>query len=180
MRKITTRQLSAAGIVGALYAVLSIFGSVFGITFGPVQCRFSEALCVLPFFLPETVWGLFIGCLVTNILSPYGPLDMVVGSLATLLAAAATSRCKNRFAATLPPVIANMTLVGGLIAWQEVGFGNAFWKAFAYHALTIGAGEAVACCLLGSLLLCELPKIPFFRRAMAERSGKSDKNEKTA
>ena len=172
MRKITSKQLSLAGIVGALYAVLAIFGSVFGITFGPVQCRFSEALCVLPFYLPETAWGLFVGCIVTNILSPYGPLDLAVGSLATLLAAVITSRCKKRFTATLPPVISNMVLVGGLIAWQEVGFGGAFWKAFAYHAMTIGAGEAVACCLLGSVLLAELPKIPAFRRLMAERGGK--------
>ena len=59
--KLHTRQLTCAAIVGAAYAVLSIFGSIFGITYGPIQCRFSEALCVLPFLLPETAWGLRAG-----------------------------------------------------------------------------------------------------------------------
>ena len=68
--KLHTRQLTCAAIVGAAYAVLSIFGSIFGITYGPIQCRFSEALCVLPFLLPETAWGLGVGCLIANLLSP--------------------------------------------------------------------------------------------------------------
>ena len=59
---------------------MGYFGNIFGLTFGPVQCRFAEALTVLPFLAPVTSWGLFIGCLTVNILSPYGPLDMVVGS----------------------------------------------------------------------------------------------------
>ena len=92
--KLHTRQLTCAAIVGAAYAVLSIFGSVFGITYGPIQCRFSEALCVLPFLMPETAWGLGVGCLIANLLSPYGILDIVVGSAATLLAALLTARCR--------------------------------------------------------------------------------------
>ena len=52
MKKITVRQLTVAAMVGAAYAVLAIFGSVFGISYGPIQCRFSEALCVLPFLFP--------------------------------------------------------------------------------------------------------------------------------
>ena len=84
MKKITVQHLATAAVVGAAYAVLSIFGSVFGVTFGPVQCRFAEALCVLPFFFPETAGGLFVGCLITNLLSPYGLLDIVIGSLTTL------------------------------------------------------------------------------------------------
>ena len=94
--KLHTRQLTCAAIVGAAYAVLSIFGSVFGITYGPIQCRFSEALCVLPFLMPETAWGLGVGCLIANLLSPYGILDIVVGSAATLLAALLTARCKKK------------------------------------------------------------------------------------
>ena len=85
--KLHTKQLTLAALTAAAYAVLSYFGSIFGITYGPIQCRFSEALCVLPFFLPETAWGLGVGCLIANLLSPYGVLDIVVGSAATLLAA---------------------------------------------------------------------------------------------
>ena len=96
MKKMTIQHLTTAAVVGAAYAVLSLFGSVFGVTFGTVQCRFSEALCVLPFFFPETVWGLFAGCLITNLLSPYGLVDIVVGSLATLLAAFLTSKCGKK------------------------------------------------------------------------------------
>ena len=87
MKKLTLRHITTAAAVGAVYAAMSMLGSVFGVTFGPVQCRFAEALCVLPFFFPETVWGLFVGCLITNLLSPYGLVDIAVGSLATLLGA---------------------------------------------------------------------------------------------
>ena len=114
--KLHTRQLTCAAIVGAAYAVLSIFGSIFGVTYGPIQCRFSEALCVLPFLLPETAWGLGVGCLIANLLSPYGVLDIVVGSAATLLAALLTARCKKKWLAPLPPVLANMVLVGLVLA----------------------------------------------------------------
>ena len=78
MQKLQTQHLTRAAAVGAAYAVLSLFSSVFSLTFGVVQCRFSEALCVLPFFFPETVWGLFAGCLITNISRPYGLLDLIV------------------------------------------------------------------------------------------------------
>ena len=97
MRKITTRQMTVAAIVGALYAALTLLSSVFGIAYGPVQFRFSEALCVLPFLFPETAWGLFAGCWVANLLSPYGLPDMIIGSLATLIAALWTSKCRSKW-----------------------------------------------------------------------------------
>ena len=86
MSKWSTRQLATAAIIAALYTVMSLLSSVFGLTYGPIQCRFSEALTVLPFFLPEAVPGLFVGCLVTNLMSTVGPLDIIFGSMATLLA----------------------------------------------------------------------------------------------
>ena len=87
MSKFNTRELTLAALVAALYAVLSYFGNIFGLTYGPVQCRFAEALCVLPFLFPATAPGLFVGCLITNLMSTVGALDIVFGSLATLLAA---------------------------------------------------------------------------------------------
>ena len=163
---LTTKKLTAAALTGAAYAVLSYFGSVFGITYGPIQCRFSEALCVLPFFLPETAWGLGVGCLITNLLSPYGLLDIVMGSLTTLLAAFLTSRCKNRWLAPLPPVVCNGILVGGMLAWEQVGFTGAFGVTFALNAASVALGELIACYGLGSLLLWRLPKMPFFKNRM--------------
>jgi uncharacterized membrane protein len=164
-----TRRLTLAAAVGAAYTVLTVFASVFGITYGPVQCRFSEALCVLPFFFPETALGLFIGCLISNILSPYGLLDIVVGSLTTLLAALLTARCRSPYLAPLPPVALNALFVGAMLAWEQTGGTAAFWPAFAFNAATVGAGEAVACFVLGGLLLWQLPRIPFFRRLIDER-----------
>ena len=165
--KIRTRQLTLAALTAAAYAVLSYFGSIFGITYGPIQCRFSEALCVLPFFLPETAWGLGVGCLIANLLSPYGVLDIVVGSAATLLAALLTARCKKMWLAPLPPVICNMVLVGAEIAWFSTQEGAAFWPAFAFNSLTVGIGEAAACFILGSLLLRVLPRVPALKGRIA-------------
>ena len=150
--KLHTKQLTLAALTAAAYAVLSYFGSIFGITYGPIQCRFSEALCVLPFFLPETAWGLGVGCLIANLLSPYGVLDIVVGSAATLLAALLTARCQKKWLAPLPPVIANTVLIGLVLAYEQAGTSAAFWPTYAFNALTVGLGEAVACYGLGGLL----------------------------
>ena len=115
-------------------------------------------MTVLPFLMPEASWGLFIGCVLSNILSPYGPLDMIVGSAATLLAALLTARCRNKWTAALPPVLCNAILIGALIAWEEAGVGNGFPPAFFYNALTVGLGEAVACYVLGIPLLGVMQK----------------------
>lgn len=170
MRKYSVRDLTLAAMVAALYAVMSYFGNIFGLTFGPVQFRFSEALCVLPFLFPATAPGLFVGCLITNLLSPYGPLDIVVGSLATLTAALWTMRMPNRWLAPLPPVLCNMVLVGFTIGFAEAGgFTAVLPAAWAYNGLTVGLGELGACYALGMLLLYALPKIRFFRPMIPER-----------
>ena len=147
--KLHTKQLTLA------YAVLSYFGSIFGITYGPIQCRFSEALCVLPFFLPETAWGLGVGCLIANLLSPYGVLDIVVGSAATLLAAVATRLLgKIRFGglpwlSALPPILFNAVAIGGEWCYAMTGSINgAFWV----FAGQIALGQLPPC-LLGVWLI---------------------------
>ena len=160
----SVRKLTRAAIVAALYTVLSYFAGIFGLAYGPIQCRFSEALCVLPFFFPETVWGLFVGCILTNLLSAYGMVDIVFGSLATLIAALCTARLRSRWLAPLPPVIANGLIIGAVIAWYETGFGEGFPAAFAYNGLTVAAGEAIACYVLGMILLALLPRISLFAR----------------
>ena len=159
----TTKQLATAGIIAAIYTVMSLLSSVFGIAYGPIQCRFSEALTVLPFFLPEAVPGLFIGCIVTNLMSTVGPLDLLLGSLATLLAALWTARVRNRWLAPLPPVLCNAVIIGAMIAWYEVGFTEAFWGMFAFNALTVGIGQILACYGLGLLLMKALSHTPSFR-----------------
>ena len=163
MRKFTTRELTLAAFVAALYAVMSYFGNIFGLNFGAVQCRFAEALCVLPFLFPCTAPGLFVGCLITNLMSTVGPLDIIFGSLATLLAALSTAKMPNRCLAPLPPVIFNGVIVGAMITWYEVGFGPGFWPVFAFNGLSVAMGEVMACYVLGSLLLSALPRISVLR-----------------
>ena len=167
MSKWSTRQIATAAIIAALYTVMSLLSSIFGLTYGPIQCRFSEALTVLPFFLPEAVPGLFVGCLVTNLMSTVGPLDIIFGSMATLLAALWTAKMPNKFLATLPPVICNAVIVGAEIAWFSTQEGAAFWPAFAFNSLTVGIGEAAACFILGSLLLRVLPRVPALKGRIA-------------
>ena len=122
MRNNLTRRLCTGGVIAALYAVLTLALPM--LSYGPVQIRFAEALTVLPFFLPEAVPGLAVGCFVANLIgSPYA-LDWVVGTLATLLAALWTSKLKHKWLAPLPPVICNMVIVGAEIAWFEGGFGT--------------------------------------------------------
>ena len=160
-RKFTIRDITLAALTGGLYTALSYFGSIFGLTYGPIQCRFSEALTVLPFLNPLTAWGLFAGCIISNILSPYGPLDLVFGSLVTLLAGLLTARCKDRRLAPLPPVICNGVIVGGVIAFEEAGLTAAFPAAFALNGITVAFGEALACYILGLPLLALLEKARF-------------------
>lgn len=164
MRNSKARNLTVCAAVAALYTVLSYFGNIFGLTYGPIQCRFAEALCVLPFFMPITSWGLFVGCILTNLLSAYGLVDIIFGSLATLLAALCTARMPNKWLAPLPPVVANGLIIGAMLGWiQAGGFNSAFWPAFLYNGATVALGELLACYVLGMILLYVLPGIKFFR-----------------
>lgn len=164
MRKLTVRDLTLAAMVAALYAVLGYFGDIFGLTFGPVQLRFAEALTVLPFLFPATAPGLAVGCLITNLLSPYGPVDIIFGTLATAVAAWLTARMPRWYLAALPPVLVNMVILPPIWAWSEVGAVNAaFWAACGYNAVTFAVGEILVCYVLGTVLLKALPKVPYFR-----------------
>ena len=146
----TTRRIAAAGFLAALYAVLTIFLPV--PQYGGIQFSAAEAFTVLPFLFPEAIWGLTVGCFIANLFSPF-MLDCVFGTAATLLAALWTSRVKKSWLAPLPPVICNAVIIGAEIAWFAAGEGENFLFAWAWNALTVGLGEAVACYGLGLLLL---------------------------
>jgi len=144
------RKIVFAGALAALYAALVYMNAAY--SFGPVQLRLAEALTVLPFLFPEAVPGLFAGCLIANLVSQFGLPDIVFGSLATLLAAWLTSRCKHRWMAPLPPILVNMAVVGALITLYTPGK-EATLIAFAANALLIGVSQAAACAGLGIPLL---------------------------
>ena len=169
MRKFSTRELTLSAMVAALYFVLCYFGNIFQLTFGPVQVRLGEALTVLPFLFPSTAPGLTVGCLLTNVLSPYGPIDMIVGTLATALAAFLTARMPRWYLAGLPPIVMNALLLPPMWAWAETGALNeAFWAAYGLNLWTFVVGEALACYVLGTVLLRLLPRIRFFYHLILE------------
>ena len=167
MQPLTKTQLLVLnGVIAGTYAALTLAASALNLAYGPVQFRFSEALTILPFLFPGTWPGLFVGCLAANLLSPYGLVDVVCGSAATLLAALWTSRVKHKLAAPLPPVLCNMVIIGAMIAWYEVGFTAKFPAVFAASALWVGIGEAAVCYILGMLLIREIPKVSYLRKFM--------------
>ncbi len=153
---LTTRSLCVSAIIAALYAAATLL--LAPISYGGVQCRLSEALTLLPILLPQAIPGLFVGCLVSNLLSPMGmnALDIVFGSLATLLAAVGTYHFRARplLAATCP-IVSNAVIVGLVIALSSN-------LPVPYTMLTVGIGEAVAVAL-GFALLAALRRIDLNR-----------------
>ncbi|MBE6932309.1 MAG: QueT transporter family protein [Ruminococcaceae bacterium] len=152
--RISIHRLTACGILACVYAVLTIATAAFA--YGPIQFRIAEALCILPFFVPWSIWGLTMGCVLANLFSTVSALDVVVGTAATLLAAFLTSRCRKPWLAPLPPVICNAVFVGALIA--ATGMPEAFWEGFWLFALQVGAGELAVMYLLGLPLLLTLKR----------------------
>jgi len=168
--KTQVRKVIFGAIIAALYTVLTFLSASFLIAYGPFQFRISEVLTILPFFFPVAVPGLFVGCILANILSPYGFADMIVGSTATLFAALCTMRLgksdKSEYLtvkalACLPPVIFNALFIGALIAYFMVGAGeaDAFWAAFVVNALQVGFGQLVVIYILGLPLMIYLPRM---------------------
>lgn len=155
-KRVTPKKLATAAIIAALYAALTIF--IMPASYGVMQLRVSEALTVLPVFTPAAIPGLFIGCMIANIVSPVGFVDIIFGSAATLLAAVCTFMLrKHKLLALLPPVLANAIMVGTeLYYFYNVNYSLPacmFW---------VGLGEAVACYGLGyplSILLDKHPEI---------------------
>ena len=150
MKKEKLIYLAQSGIIAAAYAALTLL--FYPLSYGLSQLRVSEGLCILPYFTPAAVPGLFLGCIVANIFGGFGLLDIVCGSLATLIAAYATYKIKNKWLAPLTAVLANGGIVGAELAYL---MNVACWQA----ALGVGAGQAVSCYVIGMPLLFALEKL---------------------
>ncbi len=139
----TNKRLCRAGVIAALYAVLTwALGSF---AYGPLQIRPAEALCILPLFFPETVPALWIGCMLANLISGYGLYDIFLGSLATLAAAFLTygagRLAKNHILRVavggIFPVLFNAFLVP--LIWILAGSTDiVYWYEFAVMLLNEG------------------------------------------
>lgn len=144
--------ITQGAVIAAIYVVLVIVFDYW--SFGPVQFRVAEALTILPYFTPAAVPGLFIGCLIANIMGGAVIWDIVFGSAATLIGAVGTRLLrKHPFLAPLPPILANTLIVPWVLKYA---YGNEgiVW----YFMLTVGGGELIVCGILGMLLLFALHK----------------------
>lgn len=159
-----TRYLTKASLIAAIYVILVIIQllpfPLATLTFGPVQLRLAEGLALLPLVEAAAIPGLFVGCILANLLlapiSGFGLIDIVGGSLVTLLAAYLTSKMKNKITGIIPPVVLN-----GLIVSIWVSY---FTKVpYIYTVLGIGGGELISVAIFGSLILYVHEKATSFK-----------------
>lgn len=178
MKNSKTLFIAQAAVIAALYVVLTMLANSLGLANYPVQLRFSEALTILPFFTPAAIPGLFLGCLISNLLTGAIIWDVVFGSLATLLGAVGTWLLRPRkqpsqppqpnqrswpsqlcwpsqlrWLTPLPPIIANTLIVPFVLYYAYHIPGSV-----PYFMLTVGIGEILSCGVLGMLLLLTLQK----------------------
>ncbi len=148
MKKNQTLMLAQGGMIAALYVVLTMIANAFGLASGAIQVRLSEALTIMPVFTASAIPGLTVGCVLANLLTGCALWDVVFGSLATLIGAVGTRLLKKKpLLAWIPPVVSNAVIVPFVL--QRVYGVEASWG---YLALTVGAGEVIACGILGLLL----------------------------
>ena len=156
MKNQKTLFLTQAAMIAAIYVVLTVLFRPLG--FGEIQVRFAEALTILPAFTPAAIPGLFIGCVVGNIIGGAVLPDIVFGSLATLLGACVTYllRNQNKYLSPLPPIISNALVVPFILRYA---YGSPLpipWMMF-----TVGVGEIISCGVLGMLIYGALKKYQY-------------------
>lgn len=167
--KLSVKHLTRISIIAAVYAALTML--LAPISYGPIQVRISEVMTILPFFFPETTFGLVIGCILANMLSMYGIIDVVFGSLATLLSSLimvwlgkiGRDKLWCKVLACLQPVIFNAVIVGMVIAYSSAADG-AFWQSFALNAFQVGIGEFAVLFIAGLPAMIYFPKTRLYSR----------------
>ena len=152
-------KMTRAALIGAMYVALTYLSSLFGLSSGVIQVRISEALLVLPAFLPEAVPGLFIGCVISNILTGCMPWDIVFGSLATLIGAYGAYLMRKLpyklgWLTTLPNIISNALIVPFVLI-LVYGAEDEYWFILA----TVTLGEVIAGGIFGTVLYYGLYKL---------------------
>ncbi len=169
MKREVIRKLAIAGIIAGLYLSLTLLFAP--ISFKAFQVRVSEALTLLPFIFPEAILGLFVGCFIANLFSPFGIIDVVFGSSLTLLAAYLTyllGKTKRPYLAPIPPILINGFGVSFYITLLSKGsvlsIANFDLGLYLSISTSIIIGELIATYLIGLPLLYALMRLPFLRR----------------
>lgn len=163
----TTRRIAAAAVLAAAYCAVSL--ALAPLSFGVVQMRVSEAFTLLPVFSPAAIWGVTLGCALSNALgSSMGLIDVIFGTSATLIAALMSYALRNvrvhglPVLSSLPPVLVNAVVIGAEITLLSPDGWNT--GVFVSSALSVGIGQIVPCCVLGLLLVWVLEKNHLERR----------------
>ncbi len=145
-RRASILWLTQAAAIAALYVVLTVIFAP--ISFGEMQVRISEALTILPLFTPAAIPGLFVGCILGNLLGGAIPMDVIFGSIATLLGAVGGYLLrKNRWLVPLPTVLAN-----GIIVPFVLRYGYGVSLPIPLMMVYVAVGEIISCYGLGELL----------------------------
>lgn len=156
MAAMKIKALARAALIAAAYLAITSVPFISSFSYGPLQVRVAEALTLLPIIFPEAVPGLFIGCLLANILGPFGLVDIIGGSLVTLLAAYISYRFRRSIIAYLSPILLNALLVSLYL--------HLFFRLpYLPTALTIGLGQAIAVLGLG------LPLLRYLKRTIKNK-----------
>ena len=155
MRNKSVTYVVQAAVIAALYVVLTLLANALGLSSYSIQVRFSEALCILPFFTPAAIPGLFVGCLIGNILGGAVLPDIIFGSLATLIGAVCTWKLRDQkhWIAALPPVVANICIVPFVLRYAY-----GVMLPIPLMMLTVGIGEVISCEIFGCILAAVLGK----------------------
>lgn len=165
MKKKSALFITQAAVIAALYAALTFVSGSLNLAYGSVQFRLSEILTILPVFTPAAIPGLTLGCVIANITSPLGIIDIVCGSAATLTASLASYALRKftvkgiPMLSTLPPVVFNALIVGAEL-WYI--YGGETVGAFALYALGVAAGEVVMCVIAGIPFIKAVQKTKIF------------------
>lgn len=143
-----TKWLMQSALIAAMYVVLTQIASMLGLSSGVIQIRFSEALNVVACFLPAAVPGLFVGCILANILSGAVLWDVIFGSIATLIGALGVYFLRNkRILALSCPVISNAIIIPFILKYAY-----GFPGGILYFIITVAIGEIISCGIIGFLL----------------------------
>ncbi|MBR4172896.1 MAG: QueT transporter family protein [Clostridia bacterium] len=149
-----TRQLTQGAVIAALYVVLTLLAKAFGLDSGVIQLRISEALYAAAIFSPSAILGLFVGCILANIIVGGIIFDVIFGSIATLIGAFFTYKLRKRpLLALVPPIISNAVIIPPILRYGY-GIEGSLW----YFALTVGIGEILSCGVLGYMLYLAIQK----------------------
>lgn len=152
----SVRKLARCAVVAAIYVVLCMALQPF--SYGAVQVRVAEALCLLPVFGPEYIAGVVLGCFLANLLGST-IVDVIFGTLATLLACLVTYKLRDirvkglAIPASLPPVVFNMIIVGAFEITFFFSDGAPTAMLAVFNAVTVGIGELISCTVLGVALV---------------------------